>query len=723
MTPSRKHGRPSLLALIAALALAGTAPAAAQDADKATPIQVEADRMEHDDQRQTAIATGHVKITHGNDLTIFSDRAVFHKDSNRIEASGNIRIQRNKDLFTGEELKLDTERDQGTLQPAAMDLDGPGGRGDADSAVRRDKDRFTLFNAEMTNCDCDDPPWVIKSAKVDVDMEANQATGEHVTLYIHGLPIAYTPWFRQPVKKVRQSGFLIPYAKVSGSNGLEIDIPYYWNIAPERDATFTLHPTSKRGVLAKGQYRYLAKNHEGTFDIQGLNDSKINKNRGLLVWDHFHDLGKWDFKGRLERSETADFINDFDQDLVDGSATMLESHALFSRGWTGAESATDLQIGTRWYQDLIKGSDATTVQRLPFAHLTDTRALLPEQTDLSLESGLRFDNFYQKNGDATQRIDAQPILTHYAPLPIGGLTSAVSVRETAYAVQKDPEQASVSDESSHNRESAFASLKLDGVLAKSFKTGEGNKTFGAFKHTIEPSVQPVVHSSTRQADLPDYDANLNLFTTKNLFSQNLYAGADRVSAANWVNYGVTTNLFAKKRADGRVERLASVTIGQRWAPRGHRDYQRNEEFSDVVAGLQLKLTDRLGLDVETRSDPHEEEVRTADANATYTNDRKDTFTFGYHFIGPGEPNEAAEEAIARTDIRLTRAWRWRQEADYSLEEDRFKSWKTGLVYQHDCWELQLLGGRRLSAATADHGGGFIGFFITLRGLGGYGINN
>ncbi|MBF0190440.1 MAG: LPS-assembly protein LptD [Magnetococcales bacterium] len=712
---------------------AETAPKAEE-----SPIDLNADHLEMDPKSRTVTARGTVLISQPGMVDLQADEASYSLDKKEIQATGNIRLIRNGDLFTSEKIQLNVEKRQGAMEGAVADLKGPGGRIQAEKVQFHSENSYTLQQASYTNCDCvpgEKPAWELTAGSIDMDRVDNTLTARDVNLRLGDVPVLWVPWWQHPFMPKRQSGLLYPVMRAGGGNGFEMDLPYYWNIAPQRDATLTLHPTSRRGMLTKVQYRYMGENYKGSLDTHNIYDTVEDRHRGLTLLSHRHELGSWEIDARLAASQTRDFLNDFQQrKLVDSRERRLESRLTADRLWLRQSGYSNFQGGALWYQNLDAPNDRYTVQRLPYLILSDDRplhalerAVNGERGDKDgrflLHSDAKFDSFYQQSGDAAQRLDLAPELQYWRSLPIGHFSGAIGLRETAYWIQGDPTQTGIQYDSTASRESSSLRARLDLDLARTY--GDG-----AWKHTLEPAVQYAMVSSSDQGHLPNFDSTLRHFSVSNLYAGNLYSGDDRVSSGQWVAYGLTSRLFGRQ-GDGAVRNLLTGTIGQRWAPENGRAYQGGNAFSDLVAGLEWFPGDHWTLSVGGRYDPY---VDLLEASETYLGyaDARTAVTVGYHrnttdpktgaMITEGT-REPLEDISLQAKLRLDENWILKQQSDYSLETDGLKSWRTGVTYEHSCWSLELSGGRDLSSQTSEHGGGFIGFFFTLRGLGGYGVSS
>ncbi|MBF0098967.1 MAG: LPS-assembly protein LptD [Magnetococcales bacterium] len=732
--------------------------------EKKAPVDVEADGLDIDQNNRIVTAKGNVRLVQTGVLELRADQAQYRVNESQLEASGRVQLVRRGDIFKGDKLSFDFDNAVGTLEKPDVNLSGPGGLITADQASFRSegegREFIHLQNASFTNCDCADPPWHLTAPEVEVDRANNRITGKNVRLYAGDVPVMLLPWWRQPLLPIRESGFLMPSFRAS-HNGFEFEQPYYWNISPNRDATVAVREMTRRGVMGSGQLRYLEPDYHGQLDFKGVYDTSNEEYRGLMLFNHKQKMDDWQFKAHLEGSRTRDFINDFEQKLVEPSTRRMESVAMAERFWNTGHGFSQVQTGINWYQDLEQKDDDKTVQNLPFLYASDSRLLnsvpLTEQAlpldwgRWRLDSEARLDNFYQLAGDITQRLDVSPTLHFERPLAIGRASATLGVRETAYLLRGDPNLTGTDRNETLHRESAMASLRLDSVLSRNYSNG--------ILHTVEPSVQYVINKVTKQDSLPNYDASLRNFTTTGIFAQNLFSGTDRISDVQWVNYSLRSRILRHQQEENAFWDHILLTIGQRWAPEGNREYQDGHPFSTIVSGVDVKINHDISSSFGMGYNPYREKIESTDLTFSMALAEKEHrktamgmptefLRVGYHFNDPlsaGNPSlavptlagwstltgltaslteqsrERMQDVILDTSTKISENWYWNQSTNYSLESSGLKSWRTGFVYEHSCWSVMLSGGRSLSSSTNAHGGDFVGLFINLQGLGGVGI--
>ncbi len=181
---------------------------------------------------------------------------------------------------------------------------------------------------------------------------------------------------------------------------MELEIPYYWNIAANRDMTVALRGISKRGMMGKAEYRYLGLGFEGEIKTNMIYDTSVEGFRGLFTAAHKHRTSGWDISTVGAYSRTRDFIDDFEQNLVEKGANRLESHISANRLWSHTNGYLDAQAGLLWYQDLEQSNDDFTVQSLPYISISDDRPLskMADGRRWRLQSDARFDSFINPPG-------------------------------------------------------------------------------------------------------------------------------------------------------------------------------------------------------------------------------------------------------------------------------------------------------------------------------------
>ena len=194
------------------------------------------------------------------------DRITYTQETDEVEAVGNARISRQGASFSGPSMRFKISPRTGDMSDAEYEYAPRNIRGCAKN-IRFISGESTVFDdAKVTTCKRDDEAWFIKMNELEIDEYDQTATGTNASLHFMGVPVFGSPWFSFPVSRERRSGFLVPTFGMSSTRGLDLAVPYYFNIAPNYDLTLTPRLMTKRGVMLDTEARFLYNNFETTVD-------------------------------------------------------------------------------------------------------------------------------------------------------------------------------------------------------------------------------------------------------------------------------------------------------------------------------------------------------------------------------------------------------------------------------------------------------------------------
>ena len=246
-------------------------------------------------------AKGNVSLTQGN-MELTAERLDYDKTSDTATAPGSVRINRDGDVVTGTDLMLKVDTEVGRMEDPTFFFskspDRPSQRYEARGAAKRidfeGADQERLYDAFYTTCKLDESEWYLRISELSLDRARNIGTGINAVVEFKGVPILYMPYMTFPLNNQRKSGFLAPTIGTSSSSGLEMAVPYYWNIAPNLDATFTPKIFTRRGLQLGAEFRYLNRDYLGQLDSEYLpRDRLAERDRYLASLRHYQNLDKW----------------------------------------------------------------------------------------------------------------------------------------------------------------------------------------------------------------------------------------------------------------------------------------------------------------------------------------------------------------------------------------------------------------------------------------------
>lgn len=214
-----------------------------------------------------AIIEGHAELRRA-DTVVRADRMEYSVPDDLAKARGNVRINRAGDVYEGSALELSVDAFSGFFTEARYQFLKTQAHGEATRVDFIDNERSVIHNATYTTCQRSDeaswqPAWVLRAKTIHLDREEEVGTASGAVLEFKGVPILPIPYISFPLSEKRKSGLLPPSIGIDNVNGVEYDQPYYWNIAPNRDATFHAALMAKRGINAGVEFRYLEPQYKG----------------------------------------------------------------------------------------------------------------------------------------------------------------------------------------------------------------------------------------------------------------------------------------------------------------------------------------------------------------------------------------------------------------------------------------------------------------------------
>jgi len=557
----------------------------AAQADESTNI--EADQAQSPDSDQINFA-GNVIITR-NIQQLTSDKATYNKASSMFNAEGNVVITEPNMVLKGVTARYQTDERKGRLDNASYELPARPAQGTADS-IRFKPGKIDLDNPTYSTCPAGDQDWELSASKMDLYTDEAYGEARHAVLRFKGVPIAYTPYISFPLNDDRKSGFLMPSIGVSDSNGFELATPYYFNIAPDQDATVTPTILSDRGLMLGGEYRYLSDSHSGEIYGEWLNDSSYNDKReavDVAFREGTDNIGTTDPEGKVKPKEIsrnrgafslqqrADwrngwsgnvdynyvsdryYLEDFGNNLRDKSETHLLREGLLR--YNG--SIFNFMARAQGYQELQDASH--TYSRLPQLTLSGYDNYSPYGVNLNAGFDSEFVMFAQNWDDyQDERVEASRL--HIRPnlsLPFNNSYSfvipKVSLDMVTYKLDnedKDPNSQAVNwDDDNPSRVEPVFSLDSGLFFDKEFTLFDL-----PMQQTLEPRLFYLYVPEDDQSDIPLFDTGISSFSFNQLFRENRFTGADRLGDANQLTAAITSRFID----DGTGSELFTASIGQ-----------------------------------------------------------------------------------------------------------------------------------------------------------------
>ena len=309
------------------------------------PTYVQADHFEGQTDIRARLK-GHVQLRRG-DTVIRADEAQYTLADDTVTAQGNVHINRGGNIYQGAQLKLQVDAFQGDFTEASYQFLDTQGHGDAQRVEFLSRERSTIHQATYTTCQRDDsdswaPDWVLQAQRIELDRATDTGVAHGGVLKFKGIPLLPVPRVSFPLSDKRKSGLLPPTIGIDSVSGFEISQPYYWNIAPNRDATLTPTLMSKRGVNLGAEFRYLERDFSGDLTLNHMaNDRLRERDRWSYAWRNRADLSPLvaglNADWKIHRVSDNDYWRDFSLPSRDGltNERLIESYGTLSWGRDG----------------------------------------------------------------------------------------------------------------------------------------------------------------------------------------------------------------------------------------------------------------------------------------------------------------------------------------------------------------------------------------------------
>ncbi|MFN3544154.1 MAG: LPS-assembly protein LptD [Thiobacillus sp.] len=637
-------------------------------AGKEGPIFLSAERIESN-APNIVEAHGQVEARQAGQA-FFANWLRYDATFNSIEARDAVRLEQQALIVEGDALALDLDDYSGQLvQPRYRFTQQPG-RGAANLAAFIDENRFQLNDATYTTCPAGNDDWFLKVSELDIDKTRNVGTARNASLHFLGTPILYTPWMDFALNNERKTGVLAPTFGTTERSGLDIMVPYYFNLAPNYDATLYPRLLSKRGVQLGGEFRYLLADTRGETRVEYLpNDDVADRSRWSVVLRNVYRPTARSAIG-VDFNRVSD--NDYFRDLSNLIAVTSQVHLNRELWFTTHGTGWDAELRAQSFQTL-QDSTAAPIEapygRLPHARFGMLR---------SLTSGLEF----QLHTEATRfahpdpakregtRVLAYPRLRLPLTSSFGFLTPQLGWHSTWYALDDDAPEQRIS------RNLPIFSLDAGVAFDRPFSFA-GRQ----YEQSLEPRVYYVYAPYRNQTAIPIFDTAQLDFSYAQMFTENQFIGGDRVNDANQLTVAVTSRFV--EDASG-LERLA-VTLGQRYY---FSDQQvtlpgiapRSSNATDLLLTASGQITRNWRVDTGWQFDTENGTTVRRNLSTSYRPGPGRVLNFGYRFI-----DQITEQVDLSGQWPLAPRWYGMFRYNHSFQDNKLVEGLAGVEYNAGCW--------------------------------------
>ncbi|HBP49174.1 MULTISPECIES: LPS-assembly protein LptD [Pseudomonas] len=714
--------------------------------DAPTFIGAKASRYEQEEQ--VATLAGDVVMRQGS-MQIEADEASLYQAESRGELNGKVRLRDNGALIVGDHADVQLDTGAAKVDNAEYVLHKSRIRGSALYAKRAEDSIIRLKDGTYTTCEPNSNAWQLKGNNITLNPATGFGTATNVTLRVKDIPVFYTPYIYFPIDDRRQSGFLPPSFSSSTDTGFMLVTPYYFNLAPNYDATLYPRYMTKRGLLMEGEFRYLTESSEGQFGAAYLNDDNDDRKRQTDYTDKRYMLN-WQHKGGLDSRVLTEVdytkISDpyYFQDLESDQIGVESRDYLNQQGavsYRGDDYTAKLNVQA--YQ-LATVTQITPYDMLPQLTLNGMLPTHPGGLNFAYNTELvRFDRdletgkYTNEDGTTADRLDtnvkglarANGTRMNLAPsvsLPLnwsyGFLTPSLKYMYTQYDLDLDGTGKSELPTGQKFDSSVNRSVPIASVDSGLYFDRNTNWFGTNYRQTLEPRAFYLYVPEKNQDDIPIFDTSETTFSYSSLWRDNRFTGTDRVGDENKLSLGLTSRLIE----DNGFERQR-ISVGQAYYFKDRKvqlpgiDADRKDATSSVSPyaleyayrfNRDWRATADYNWDPETRSprsgsammhyQPEDNPNKVVNAGFRYRNDqvRYDQYTGkwtvgGGDYLSPGDPGYIKDYyKIKQHDFSviwpIVPQWNAISRWQYDYNRNRTLEAFGGFEYDNCCWKLRLI---------------------------------
>lgn len=686
--------------------------------DRQLPVFGKADRVTASQTPEGALTTfegGAELRKFGTSLT--ADRIDYLQGAERVEASGDVTVQQAGSKMVGPKLQLQLDTEEGHFEAPEYDLAGVGGRGRADRLEFSGNRFMRLFNGTFSSCKPDNEDWRLEAKRLDLDLENAQGYGRDARLVVRDHTIMRFPVLAFPLNDERRSGFLFPRVDTGSRIGMEVTVPYYFNLAPNYDLTVSPQLSTRRGLRMGSEFRFLTRPAAGNLRMDFIpNDSETGRSRYLYdSVGTFGELAGWRGAWSLKGVSDDNYFVDYSRTLIDSSERSLPREVYMTRNY----GDWNMLIRGIRYQNILEARQAPPYEKLPQIQMVNNQVDL-HGFDLSMLGDLTQFRSPQINAVEGTRLVLNPSIS--LPMQGGGwfFTPKLGVHASHYQLNQFAQ-----GDRSISRVVPMFSLDA-GLVMERDSRWLGRPSI----QTLEPRLFYVRTPYRNQNDIPVFDSVASDLSFAQLFSENAYTGHDRISDSNHLTAALVSRQI--EEATG-IERLR-LAMAQRF-------YFSQQDVT--IPGTPVRVDRRTDMLFAASGDFRGGHSLNAGMQYAVRDGRVPRFNASYRFR-PGDERlfnvgvryQAREYAQWDTSFAwpVARQWKVLGGINYSFLQKRndpatgqLVSVRPGMVegvagfeYAEQCWAVRVVMRRFVTSEQETNTTASIQF--DLRGLGSLGSN-
>ncbi|MFL6708166.1 MAG: LPS-assembly protein LptD [Massilia sp.] len=721
------------LGAVGVLTTMGALPAHAQSAlrpargveDPNAPTVAEAERVTGRPDREITLERD-AEITRGT-TRMKADVACYDIVEDVVRAKGNVNMWRFGDRYQGDALQLQLNSGKGWFENPAYRLAQNNAQGKAKRIDFINTEEAIVTDGTYSTCEGPNPDWYLKSNTMRLDQGRDVGTAGKTIIYFKDVPILGTPAMSFSLSGARRSGWLAPSIGYGSKGSAEVMVPYYFNIAPNRDLTVYPRAILNRGLLLGGTARYIGDTDAGPYAGQTTaefmaHDRVYGSDRWWINSIHTQAIAPgWTYGWNLKGASDNEYPADFSQSVANSAERQLlrEIRTDYSKQyWSVSARVQNFQV----LQDPAAATNPGLTIPRPYDRLPQ----------LNFHTG-RYDvHGFDWSLDAEATRFWHPDLIRGDRALVQGQVSYPIVRPSYFITPKlifNAAKYNLDDNSNLTTTQGLGTTTINSAgqsLSRAIPTfsldsgmvfERDAKLFGrAVTQTLEPRVFYVRTPYKDQSAFPNFDSAEAGFSFAQLFTENRFVGNDRIADANQATVALTSRFIEENGA----ERLR-LALGQRFYFGKQRvqldpNAVLNQSRSDLLAAASGRISENWAFDSAVQYNATTSSVYASNYGVQWQPAEKKVLNAEYRYV-----RDSFKNVDLSSQWPLTMRWYGVGRVSYSVLDKKVVESLAGLEYKADCWVFRMGAQRFVTAAITTSTRIF--FQLELNGLSRLGLGN
>jgi LPS-assembly protein len=639
------------------------------------------------DKNQYAKFSGGVTLFN-KEHTVNADEIEIDRLTTLMNAKGNIHFQ-NKgiDIFASQ-LKASKAIKATILSDSSYQLVDNSGHGKAASISVNNEGTLKLLDSSFTTCYDEIPDWQMQASEINISVSENYGEAYNARFTLFDIPVLYLPYFTFPVNKERKSGFLYPKISTTDRSGFEVELPYYWNIAPNFDATITPRYMSKRGTQLLTEFRYLSGLQNGLINIEYLNkDDELKANNDPRYLARFQHIGTFseNFRAYLDYTTISD-----DNYLVDIKSIQYNSNdaylyqigelAYFAEQWQAKIQLQDFEV---------LGDHKSSYKTVPHIELNSYRELPFLNGQFELYSEITRFETSEKSLPQAERYHVEAGAMFPISTPAWFVNSEFKLMQTNYRQSR----ISSTSKLDKNVSRTLPKVRLHGGVNFDREMSFIDK---GYTQTLEPQLQYLYIPDEDQSNIGVYDTTTLQENYDGLFRDRRFSGLDRIAKANQYSWGITSRILNQSSAEvfrfsiGRIVYLNNSNIVM--------DEEQGiaDDVSALATEVFMQLSRKWQFSGDIQYNTEKSSTNKSQSNLDYFFANNQSIQLNHRY-SRNVSGSSLEQISLLTNVAINKEWQFIGRITQDLQNKRSIESYAGFQYESCCWAIRFAYHRHINS--------------------------